>query len=343
MQVCRTVLLACGHPVKRMTSFLRQLRLLADALGERHTRTVVVGSESLREAVEELKVTAAVLLGYPDQFPFLHCLCRAAIPVYLWAQFSRPPRPEDLRELISVPLTEITRIYLLTAGAQRLGPTIPHAVDTSVFRPAASACRVVLRRRFQADDFVVGAVGVNSMRKRFDRLLEGFSSFARKNARARLLIKTDLASKEGGFDLPMLINRLELGNRVSLVQGEQSNARMADLYRSMDVLAHVAEWEGFGIPAIEAMACGVPVVTHFTQGPWEIVPYPDLIVPGGRVVREGETVLRWVDTSCLAGVFERVAADPGLCRELGAQGREEVERRFSIDVVAREWRSVLSA
>jgi len=48
------------------------------------------------------------------------------------------------------------------------------------------------------------------------------------------------------------------------------------------VYMNLSEWEGFGIPVIEAMSCGLPVLTHGLQGPGEIVPYTETLAAGGR-------------------------------------------------------------
>ena len=321
---------------------MRQLSLLAEGLRALGVQTHLVTGADIQPARIPADTCAIVLLGYPDQFPFLAARCRLSVPVFLWAQFSRPPDADSLAAVVAVPLTEITRIHLTNAGIRPLGPTIPHAVDTRFYRPFGAQRRSACKQVYGwSDCFVVGTVGVNTTRKRFDRLLTAFAALREKTDRARLLIKTDSERKTGGFDLPALTRRLGLQKVLKTVTGELSKQRMAEIYASMDVYAHVAEWEGFGIPVLEAMACGAVIVTHPIQGPAELLPYRETMVLQSELVREGDSVLRWVDPRALAEVLQRVAASPDLRETLGRRGVAEA-RKYRPETVAAHWQTLLS-
>jgi glycosyltransferase involved in cell wall biosynthesis len=83
-------------------------------------------------------------------------------------------------------------------------------------------------------------------------------------------------------------------------------------------------YEGFSLPAIEAMACGVPLVAT-TGGALPEVVGPDgvaaLAVPPG-------------DPGALAAAVARILDGPGLARRLGTAGRARVLARFGWDRVA---------
>ena len=73
--------------------------------------------------------------------------------------------------------------------------------------------------------------------------------------------------------------------------------------------------EGFGIPLVEAMAAGLPIVTTTGGSAGEVVGDAGLVVPPG-------------DSIALASALDRVLTDPGLARQLSHIGRERARRLF---------------
>ncbi len=341
------ILLASGLTLARESSFGRQLRLLAREARARGRRCAVVGTGDGESDVPRLDaaamsaaagapVSAAILLGYPDQFPLL---AEPGPPLYLWAQLSRPPRATAFGRAAAVPLTPLTRTFLAQGGCAAIGPVIPHGVDTALFAPPGPDARRAAREELGAapGTLLVGTVGANTTRKRFDRLIE---AFARLPSTSLLLIKTDRETSPGGFDLPALARRSGAAGRVRLLCETLPDAALARLYGALDVYAHAAEWEGFCVPVAEAMACGVPVAAARTQGPGEIVPYGEGLVEEGEWVDEGGSRLFHVSPPALAAAIERVAA---LGARPGREGREEAVGRFDVRVVAGQWLELLDA
>jgi glycosyltransferase involved in cell wall biosynthesis len=282
-----------------------------------------------------------VLLGYPDQFVFLKgepaCGSRLA-RCYLWAQFSRPPRSGVPAGLTAVPLTERTAEHLRRAQCRRIAAVIPHGVETWRFRPLGQMARRRLRARWGLGEaFVIGAVGAHTARKRLDLVLSAFALFARDRPGSLLLVKTDRVRSPEGTDLAALARQLGIAAQVRLLTGELRGATMAGLYNCFDLLLSLSEWEGFGIPVIEAMSCGVPVVTHPGQGPGEIIPYQELFVSGSLCREEEGSVLLEAQPEAAAAVLGRAAASPQLRLRLAEEGRREALRSFDIDAVALRW------
>ena len=187
------------------------------------------------------------------------------------------------------------------------------------------------------------AVGANSFRKRFDRILESFALFSRTVEGAFLLLKTDRLISREGVDLDSMAEKLGIGSCVRFMTEELSEAKLRDLYGSMDVLLNLSEWEGFCLPAVEAMACGVPVITHPVQGTSESVPYPELLVAGSEPYIEGGTVLLQAQPEEAARVLQRAVDRPSLLARLSAQGRAEVQRSFDIRRVAERWGQLIDS
>jgi glycosyltransferase involved in cell wall biosynthesis len=276
------------------------------------------------------KGSIAILLGYADRFSSLPATAPKAV-MFLWCQLSRPARAAELRGLLPVPLTEMTR-QLLPPGVTS-GPTIPHGVDTSVFAPPNGAEK--------AGGFLVGAVGANSPRKCFGRILRAFAIFAAEAPDANLVIKTDrIVSPD--LDLARAASVAGISDRVRFVTEELPPRDMAALYKGMDVYINLSEWEGFCIPVIEAMSCGVPVVTHLTQGPGEILPYATLRVRRSREVRENGARLFLADPARAAAVLMNVYRDRSVLADAAACGRKAAIERYDIRSIARQWDRLVS-
>jgi glycosyltransferase involved in cell wall biosynthesis len=333
----KPLLLACGLPLRweRPSSFQRQLELLAGAwrAAGREVRLAGPQAEGLAEA------RAAVLLGYPDQFPALGD--PPTVPLYLWAQCSRPPEPGGYAAVTAVPLTPVTESFLRRAGVGRIGPVIPHAVDTEFFRPPEAGQRARARRA-SGRGFIVGAVGAHTYRKRFDLVLRACALLRAGLPEAVLVLHTDRAQSAEGTDLARLAEGLGLGDAFRLSTGELSAAGLRRLYWGLDVLVSLSEWEGFGLPAAEAMACGLPVITHGTQGPAELLPYRELIAGDSAARVEGGSLLLEARPETAAGLLARAAREPDLRHRLGAAGRRAVEQTCSLPRVLAGWEGLLT-
>ncbi|MFF3940188.1 glycosyltransferase family 4 protein [Streptomyces phaeofaciens] len=114
------------------------------------------------------------------------------------------------------------------------------------------------------------------------------------------------------------VERYGLEGAVDFVKGI-SDAELVDLVRSAEVACVPSLYEGFSLPAAEAMATGTPLVAT-TGGAIPEVAGPDgetcLAVPPG-------------DAGALAAALARLLGDPGLRARLGAAGRQRVLERFT--------------
>ncbi len=119
------------------------------------------------------------------------------------------------------------------------------------------------------------------------------------------------------------IARLGLSDAVRCVSGI-SDDDLARLYGEAQVAVVPSLYEGFSLPAIEAMSCGVAVVATTGGALPEVVG------------TDGETGLLVPpdDPGVLAAAIARLLDDPALRARLGAAGRERVVRRFTWQVTA---------
>jgi glycosyltransferase involved in cell wall biosynthesis len=154
---------------------------------------------------------------------------------------------------------------------------VPHAIDTTVFRPHPD--REELRRalRMPEDTFIVGMVannqGANPPRKAFPQVFEAFAELHSIHPDSMLYLHTDIIGRNKGVNLAALSaifglegDALGFSDQTALRLDGFGPERMAAMYASFDVLVNPSYGEGFGIPIIEAQACGTPViVSDFTS------------------------------------------------------------------------------
>lgn len=204
----------------------------------------------------------------PQLFAKLNAAC--------WVPVDHNPPPPRLvsffRESQAIPLT------LSRFGEEQLAEFdpiyVPHGVDTTVYKPTPSKIREQMG--VPEDAFLVGMVAANKgrpSRKCFQQAFEAFRFFRKRHENAYLYLHTTLSPEYAqGEDIPALLGSLEIPEDVvkfpsqySMMFAPLPNARMAEIYSAFDVLLNSAMGEGFGIPIIEAQACGTPaIVTDFS-------------------------------------------------------------------------------
>ncbi len=116
---------------------------------------------------------------------------------------------------------------------------------------------------------------------------------------------------------PRMIRELGIGERVTMV-GRLPPEELARLYCEHELLVSPSLYEGFGLPAAEAMACGTPVIAT-TAGA-----FPEVIANGetGVLVRPG-------DSRAIADQIEALLNDADRRAVMGAAGARRIEELFS--------------
>ncbi len=121
-----------------------------------------------------------------------------------------------------------------------------------------------------------------------------------------------------------LVQDLGIGDRVTFT-GHLDTEELVRLYSSAEIAVTASLYEGFGLPAAEAMSCGTPVIASRAGALPEIV--------GG----DGSGVLvPPANPPALAAARKRLLADGPLRRRMGEAARRRIEERFSWEVAARE-------
>ncbi len=134
----------------------------------------------------------------------------------------------------------------------------PHGVDIARFHPDPSGDReLLLAAGLETSRPVILFVGTLEPRKGVDTLLQAFARLSSAFPDAELW----LAGQPGwGVDLDGLMASIPSASSVRRL-GFVSDELLAPLLRRANVVAYPSRGEGFGLPVLEALACGTPVVT----------------------------------------------------------------------------------
>ena len=184
---------------------------------------------------------------------------------------------------------------------------IPHGVDINVYKPLnKEECKKKLGIQ---DKFVFGSVAANSDkemgggRKAWGPTMKAMRLFLDNNPDVK---ESDIVwmchtnpTDPRGFPLIGMAHKFKLDNVIKFASPEiqktgLSEQQMAELFNSFDVLLNPSKREGFGLPILEAMACGVPVIAVKSSAMTELVqPTTGWLID---VVEDTIFYPTWVDT-----------------------------------------------
>lgn len=193
----------------------------------------------------------------------------------------------------------------------------PTPVDVALFKPAVVSDSA-------RTGHIVFSGRVDDARKNLDLLLSAVASLRQRGRTVRLTVCGGSLSAR----LSTVLDRLRLGDTVSVLP-YLDHARLADLLGQADVFALPSHQEGLCIAALEAMACGLPVISTRCGGPEEFV------MPGVNGELVGFSALE------MANAIERVVTDRTLRSRYSQAARETVEARYSEPVAAAALRAHL--
>ena len=202
--------------------------------------------------------------------------------------------------------SEFTRsdlVRLLGLDPARI-TVVPCGVDP-IFAPATAAVDLDERlRRMNIPRPYVLFVGTLQPRKGIDTLFETFARIRRDHGDLSLVIA---GARGWGYPKPGVMARHYGVEGAFRHRSGATLAEIADLYRGARLFLCPSRYEGFGLPPLEAMACGTPVVVTDTSSLPEVCGDAALFAPVDRA-------------DLLAGQAERILSDPDLARRLAAKG-----------------------
>ena len=180
---------------------------------------------------------------------------------------------------------------------------VPNGIDTKIFYPLPE-----IRRE---PDRVIVTTSSDVPLKGLFYLLHAVAAIAARRAIRLVVVGTP---KENG-GISRLIRRLGIGDRITFT-GRISNEEFVRQYARASMAVVASVYEGFGLPAGEAMACGVPVISTTGGALPEVVGDAGLLVPPR-------------DPSALVQAIETFMDHPQRAAELGQAGYRRVQRHFT--------------
>jgi len=192
---------------------------------------------------------------------------------------------------------------------------IPYGVDHDIFKPSSSkeATRKKILEKFLISEspYLIHISESNWARKNIFRLFEAFKKAKSLGLKHKLLIigKNDSIVHEKAKSIPdiYMLGFVSESNLVSLIQGS-------------DALINPSIHEGFGLPMLETMACGVPVITSNVFSP------PEIVNNGGLLVDP-------YDINDICKKMIEISTDQNLQSELGKNGLKR-SQEFSWKITA---------
>jgi glycosyltransferase involved in cell wall biosynthesis len=277
-------------------------------------QTLGYGLLSLRRALAPHRVPLVATLHHPitvDRRLHLEATkgIKARFGVRRWYSFL-PMQARVARRLDGIVLpSESSRTDVIAEmgiPSERMH-TVPLGTDHEVFSPNPAVAKVPGR--------IAVVTSADVPLKGLLVLLESLAKIRVERENAHVVC---VGKARPGGAAARQVSELGLTDAVTF-RSNLEQSELVDLLRSAEVAVVPSLYEGFSLPAVEEMSCGLPLVAT-TAGALPEVTGPDgeaaLTVPPG-------------DPDALAVAISRLLGDPELRARLGAGGRRRVEERFS--------------
>lgn len=209
-----------------------------------------------------------------------------------------------------------------------------NGVDAS-FRPLADEEAQAVRRRVSQGQPYFVFVGALTPRKNVLGLLAAFERFKERTGLPHRLVVAG-ADMYGGGEVQQARRRSAFAQHIVML-GRQQRSELAPLVGAAQAMVYPSFFEGFGVPLVEAMRCGVPLAVSRTSAMPE-------------VAREAAIYFDPHQEQQIADAMERLATQPQLRHELSGRGLERAalfdwdrSAQQLYDIIARAAESSVSA
>ena len=214
---------------------------------------------------------------------------------------------KDLKEILSIPENKVSVVHESVNGNFR------KIKDTDILQK--------VKKKYELPDNFMLFTGGISPRKNIPRLLEAFSIFKEKNRIYKLVLTGSVGWKNNRENL--LINSNVDIFKIGYVETED----MPVLYNLADLYLYPSLYEGFGLPILEAQACGCPVLTS------NVTSCPEVAGDGAHIVNP------YSEKEIVEGM-QKILQDKMYREKLIRKGYKNLER-FSWERSAKELLEVL--
>ncbi|RMG95860.1 MAG: glycosyltransferase [Chloroflexi bacterium] len=300
----------------------------------------------------DIVITIQDLWVLPDDFAD-----KLERPWIAWFPVDGDPIPPDVAKMAKtaafpLAMSRHGRESAKAAGIRNAG-YIPHAVDTAVFKPVSDERRQKIRQYIGIDDetFLAVMVAANKgfpSRKSFPEVFQAFALFHERHPDSLLYVHAEYNSPIGMnlHQLRDLVGLPETAVRFPPIEQYKMgfpHEYVAQIYQAADVLLSPSMGEGFGIPIVEAQACGCPVITQNVTSMPEITINGIAVNPIQRVLTGLGHWQYLADPYAIADAMFKIQA---------RSEHEKIQKRekgiafannFSTDALAEYWRVFLNS
>lgn len=236
----------------------------------------------LRKTLAQIKPDALFLFTDPRFFVWawemedeIHQIC----PIVYWHLWDNPPWPDfngplyescDLINCINYPTYEMVKERFPDRTNY-----IPHAVPQDLYHPLPKEETMKFKKTLMGesrlDHFTCLYVSRNARRKMPSDILVSWKMFIDElqkkhgHTKATLVLHTDPMDQEG-TNLYQVIDMLDVKDNVMFSKDRIGFNEMKALYNSCDTIINRSCNEGFGLPTLEMMMCGKPIIALKTGG-----------------------------------------------------------------------------
>ena len=282
-------------------------------VGREHEFDIIHDNQTIADGILELQTR-----GLPLVTTIHHPITRdyrvalAAEPkwymrllIHRWHSFLRMQKrvAPQLASVVTVSSASATDISTDFGVAPEAISVMHLGVDTEMFRPLPAITREPYR--------LMTTASADAPLKGLSHLLKAMAALRPDYPDIRLTL---VGQPKPDGETQRLIDSLELTDCIDCCKGI-SHEEMVQKYARATVAVVPSMYEGFGLPAVEAMACGVPLVSTNGGALAEVVADAALVVSPG-------------DGNALAQQIKRLFDDASLREEYAARGLKRVEQHF---------------
>jgi glycosyltransferase involved in cell wall biosynthesis len=270
------------------------------------------------------RVSCPAVVTMHDAFNFVQYKTSNYPPPISWAEWAYfswavPESLKRARAVLCVSRTTADEMRKRVPHSTSKLRVVPHGV-TRIFRPlldreaVQARCTELLG---SSEPFLLSVGGVSPNKNHF-RMLRAFAAAFPRGSQLRLGIVHRF-----GNAAPLLELAKKLGVADRYVPlGSPTDADLVTLLNGATALAFCSTVEGFGLPILEAMACGCPVITSTIS-----------CMP--EVAGDAALLADPFDVADIAGRMRQLVAEPALAQELSVRGQERATR-FTWEQAARD-------
>jgi glycosyltransferase involved in cell wall biosynthesis len=211
--------------------------------------------------------------------------------------------------VLTLSFASARNIAQLGASADRID-VVPLGVDAAVFRPGLTGGRELVGARGEDDRPYIVSVASLARRKNLPMLRDAVARLARRGFPHRLVLVTQRSGD--GTDPTAALAELRSGDgRPPVIFQDVSENDLAAIVSGAAAFCMPSSFEGFGLPSLEALACGVPVIVSDRGA------LPEVVADAGIII---EPTVEGVEQA-----LARVIEDQDLACSLREKGRQRAE------------------